>query len=157
MSLREFWRNYNICDAIQNTADSWDEMKQSNMEGVWNKLCPQFVHASREFTAHYTAKARQAVVDIGNQLQLDISAKDVIQLLDSPAEELTNEDLMDLKQQLIAFEEEDWGIQIQNWKKVLTKGIAEDFCLIEAGMANLKEQDPNIERFTKFNKQLQRA
>lgn len=120
-------------------------------------MCPQFLHASQEFTAHYTAEARQAAVDIGNQLQLGISAKDVIQLLDSPAEELTHEDLMDLKQQLIAFEEEDWGIQIQNWKKGLTKDLTEDFCLIEAGMANLKEQDPNIEQITKFNKQLRRA
>ncbi|KAG8126965.1 hypothetical protein E2320_022250 [Naja naja] len=120
-------------------------MKQSNIKGVCNKLCLQFAHASPEFIANNVAEARQAVIDICNQLKLDTSAKDVIQLLDSPAEELTNKDLMEQKQQLIAFVEEDWGMQIQNRKKVLRNGLAEDFCLTEVGMAKLKEQDPNRE------------
>lgn len=73
------------------------------------------------------------MVDTGNQLPLDISAKDVIQLFDSPAEELTNKDCMELKQQLIAFVEEDWGVQIQNRKKVLTKGLVKTFVSLKQG------------------------
>uniref|UniRef100_K7F5Z8 HTH CENPB-type domain-containing protein n=1 Tax=Pelodiscus sinensis TaxID=13735 RepID=K7F5Z8_PELSI len=40
MTLRDFWKSYNIYDAINNIADAWDEVKETNMRGVWNKLCP---------------------------------------------------------------------------------------------------------------------
>ena len=40
MTLKEFCKLYNIRDAFRNIADSWDEVKQTNMNGVWRKLCP---------------------------------------------------------------------------------------------------------------------
>lgn len=70
--------------------------KQSNMKGLWNKSCPQFAHPLQEF-ADDIAEARQAVVDIGTQVQLvKISENDVVGLLDSHAKVLTNEDSMEL-------------------------------------------------------------
>ncbi|GCC39038.1 hypothetical protein chiPu_0022815 [Chiloscyllium punctatum] len=84
-------------------AGSWEEVKN---KGVRNKLCPQFADGFKVFTAEDIAKARQVVDNIGNnQLQLDINEDDVLDLLESHVEELTNEDLMELEQQMILFEE----------------------------------------------------
>ncbi|GCC42848.1 hypothetical protein chiPu_0026550, partial [Chiloscyllium punctatum] len=72
----------------------------------------------KEYTAEDIAEARQAVFDIGhNQLQLDINEEDVLDLLECHAEELTNEDLMELEQQMITFEEEDRDIETPEPKK----------------------------------------
>ncbi|KAF7235282.1 Tigger transposable element-derived protein 1 [Varanus komodoensis] len=148
MSLREFWKNYSIYDAIKNIADSWDEVKQSAMKGVWNKVCPQFTNSFQGSTDDSVAEARQAVVDLGNALHLNISEKDVVELLKSHSEELSDEDLMEIEEQLKAHEEEQ-DIESPEPKRFVTKELAEGFRLAEAAMAKFEEQDPNTERFTK--------
>lgn len=148
MTLREFWKNYNIYDAIKNIAEAWDEVKDTNMRGVWKKLCPQLTQEFLGFTDDEIAETRQTVVAIGNQLHLDITENDVIELLDSHGKELTNEDLMELDEQ-IEFREETQGLETPQTKKFSTKALANAFDLIEAGMANLEEQDSDTERFAK--------
>lgn len=41
MSVKEFWRNYTIKDAIYNVASSWDDLTVSNLKNGWNKLWPE--------------------------------------------------------------------------------------------------------------------
>nr|XP_006132847.1 tigger transposable element-derived protein 1-like isoform X1 [Pelodiscus sinensis]XP_006132848.1 tigger transposable element-derived protein 1-like isoform X2 [Pelodiscus sinensis]XP_006132849.1 tigger transposable element-derived protein 1-like isoform X3 [Pelodiscus sinensis] len=151
MTLRDFWKSYNIYDAINNIADAWDEVKETNMRGVWNKLCPQFTEEFLGFTDEEIAETRQAVVAIGNELQLDITENDIIELLDSHGKELTNEDLMELEQQ-IESREENQDLETPQLKKFSTKELADAFQLIEAGMAKLEEQDPETERFEKVDR-----
>jgi hypothetical protein len=38
-TLREFWRNYNIWNAINNIAHSWAEVRQSTINKAWRNLC----------------------------------------------------------------------------------------------------------------------
>ncbi|XP_072270768.1 tigger transposable element-derived protein 1-like [Pyxicephalus adspersus] len=147
MTLREFWESYNIYDAIKNIADAWAEVKERTLRGVWNKLCPQFTQFLG-FTDDEITDTRQAVVGIGNQLQMDISENDILQLLDSHGKELTNEDLMEIEQQMIACSKEKQDLGTQT-KKFCTKELADAFRLIESGMAKLEGQDPDTERFTK--------
>lgn len=149
MTLREFWKNYHIYDAIKNIADAWAEVKETNMRGVWKNLCPQFTEEFLGFTDEEISATRQAVVTIGNQLQLDISENDIIELLDSHGQELSNEDLMELEQQMAAFSEENQDLETPTLKKFSTKRLSDAFHLVEAGMAKLEEQDPDTERFTK--------
>lgn len=56
---------------------------------------------------------------------------------------------MELEQQMIEFKEENWDLEIPKLKKFSTKELADAFCLIEAGMAKLEEQNPDTERLTK--------
>ncbi|XP_018099221.1 tigger transposable element-derived protein 1-like [Xenopus laevis] len=136
MTLREFWKNYNIYDAVKNIVESWDEVKESNMRGVWNKLCPQFTEFLG-YTGAEIAKTMQAVVAISNQLQLDINENNIIEFLESHGTELTNEDLMELEQQLMASKEENRDLETPELKKFSTKVLADAFRLIETGMAKL--------------------
>ncbi|XP_053571656.1 tigger transposable element-derived protein 1-like [Bombina bombina] len=151
MTLTDFWRNYNIYDAIKNIADAWNEVKETNMRGVWNKLCPQLTQEFLGFTDDEIAETRQTVVAMGNQLQLNITENDVIEVLDSHSQEQTNEDLMELEQE-IELREETQDIETPQLKKFLTKELADAFRLIEAGMAKLEEQDSDTERFAKVHR-----
>ncbi|XP_064108006.1 tigger transposable element-derived protein 1-like [Macrobrachium nipponense] len=44
LTLKDFRKSYDTLDAVKNIADSWEEVKQTNMNGVWKKMCPQFVN-----------------------------------------------------------------------------------------------------------------
>lgn len=36
--VRDYWKSYNILNAITNIDSAWDEVSQSCMNGVWRKL-----------------------------------------------------------------------------------------------------------------------
>uniref|UniRef100_A0A8C3FPC4 DDE-1 domain-containing protein n=1 Tax=Chrysemys picta bellii TaxID=8478 RepID=A0A8C3FPC4_CHRPI len=42
-TLKEIWKGFNIYHAVKNIGEAWNEVKQSNLNGVWKKLCPDFV------------------------------------------------------------------------------------------------------------------
>jgi hypothetical protein len=37
ISVKDFWKNFNIKKAIDNIGDAWTEVSQSCMKGVWKK------------------------------------------------------------------------------------------------------------------------
>ncbi|XP_066450519.1 tigger transposable element-derived protein 1-like [Eleutherodactylus coqui] len=76
MTLREFWKNFTIYNAIKNIDASWHEISTATMNGVWKKLCPMFVHDSPSLA------------------KLQAEEQNVVDNL-----ELTNEDLMELDNQ----------------------------------------------------------
>lgn len=144
-TLKEWWRSYNIYEAVKNIADAWDEVKISNMNGVWRKLCPQFVndfHGFEDTVETLTEK----LVSLGNQLQLELEVDDVTELLESHGEELSSEDLIELEKQMIEEVEEE---EEPEPKRFTTKVLAEAFRMVEEAMSMIEGQDPNSARFTK--------
>ncbi|XP_069823956.1 tigger transposable element-derived protein 1-like [Dendropsophus ebraccatus] len=71
LTLKDFWKKYNILDAVQNIADSWDEVKQTSMNGVWKKLCPQFVTDVTEVQESVTSVI-QNVVAMSKTMNLEV-------------------------------------------------------------------------------------
>lgn len=49
LTLKAFWKSYNILNDAKNTSDSWDEVKQTNLNGVGKRLCPKFVNGFHGF------------------------------------------------------------------------------------------------------------
>lgn len=41
MTVKEFWKNYNIKDAIYNVASAWTDITVSNLKNGWNKIWPE--------------------------------------------------------------------------------------------------------------------
>ncbi|XP_051789736.1 tigger transposable element-derived protein 1-like [Erpetoichthys calabaricus] len=144
LTLKDFWKSYNIYNAAQNIAFAWDKVRRTNLNGVWKKLCPQFVYDFHGFEESVEA-VTEKVVAMGKQLNLDVEAEDVTELLASHGEELSAEDLIQLEKQLIEEEE----IETPEPKRFTTRGLAEGFSMIEDGLAKFQAEDPRDDRFSK--------
>ena len=40
VSLKEYWKHYNILKAIDSIKMAWEDVTFSCMKGVWHKICP---------------------------------------------------------------------------------------------------------------------
>ncbi|XP_036407883.1 tigger transposable element-derived protein 1-like [Megalops cyprinoides] len=149
-TLKEFWKSYNILDAVKNIATSWKEIKQSKLNGVWWNLCPEFVTDLHGLT-DTVEDVTENVVRMAGQLQLEVTAEDVTQLLASHSQELSDEDLLQLEQQRLEEEEKTRTHDSPPRAALSTKVLSEAFKHFEAGMALLEENDPNFERSSTAN------
>jgi len=43
IGIKEFWKNYNIKDAIFNVASTWADLTVLNLKNGWNKLWPEII------------------------------------------------------------------------------------------------------------------
>ncbi|XP_042225918.1 tigger transposable element-derived protein 1-like [Homarus americanus] len=136
VTMREFCKNYNIYKAIKNIDASWCEVKTSNMNGVWKKLCPQFANDFKGFAENVDSVANN-LVELGKQLHLEM--------------ELTNEDLMELESHRVEEKVPEEEEEAEEPQKFNSKQLAEDFSMIEKVQASFESQDPNIERFAKVS------
>ena len=93
--LKDFWKSYNILNAVKNIAHSWEEVKVTNRNGVWRKLCPQFVndfHGFEERVDHFIRN----IIALSKEIDLYMEVDDVTELLKSHGEELSSGDLIQL-------------------------------------------------------------
>ena len=82
LTLKDFWKSYNILDSVQNIAHSWEEVKVTNINHVWRKLCPQFVN----YFDGLEQRADQVImniVDLSKEIDLYVEVDDVTELLQS--------------------------------------------------------------------------
>ncbi|XP_068205592.1 tigger transposable element-derived protein 1-like [Palaemon carinicauda] len=148
LTLMDFWKSYNILDAVKNIADSWEEVKMTNMNGVWRKLCPQFVNDFHGFedTVDHVIKN---IVALSKEIDLDMEVDDVTELLESHGEELSAGDLIQLEKQIIEEEEET---PIPDPKAFTRKGLSKGFAEIQQALATFEAQDPNMDGFTRVSR-----
>ncbi|MEE6461462.1 hypothetical protein FKM82_001295 [Ascaphus truei] len=147
-TLKEFWKGYNILHAVRNIGEAWNEVKQSNLNGVWRNLCPDFVSNVQGLT-ETVAEVTETVVQMARDLNLEVETEDIEELLASHSNELSNEDLMQLEEQKIAEEEAHQSAdaaQPQPRKSLSSKMLAAAFKHIDSALAIFEDNDPNIER-----------
>ncbi|XP_066445361.1 tigger transposable element-derived protein 1-like [Eleutherodactylus coqui] len=151
MTLREFWKNFTIYNAIKNIDASWREIATATMNGVWKKLCPMFVHDAPSL-AKLQAEEQNVVnnlVSISEKLDLHLEEQDFHEYFAVHNQELTNEDLMELENQRKKEEKED-ELEVEPAPKHFqTKMMAKAFQMIEDSLELFESQDPNVERYTK--------
>ena len=144
LTLKDFWKSYNILDAVKNIAHFWKEVMVTNMNGVWRKLCPQFVndfHGFEERVDHVITN----VVALSKEIDLYVEVDDVTELLKSHREELSAGDLIQLEKQILKEEEET---PVPEPKAFTRQGLSKGFAEIQQALATFEAQVPNMERFT---------
>ncbi|XP_064118793.1 tigger transposable element-derived protein 1-like [Macrobrachium nipponense] len=150
LTLKQFWKGYNIADAVKNIASAWDEVKTTTLNGAWRKLCPQFVHSFEGFDqAEDVETVTRKIVGLSKRLQLDLEPDDVTELLASHGEELSAEDLLELEQQMI---EEEEAAPEPKPRSLTVKGLSEGFTHLERALASFEAEDPNVSRFDKIKR-----
>ncbi|XP_007056461.2 tigger transposable element-derived protein 1 [Chelonia mydas] len=148
-TIRQFWRDYNILKCINNIGESWAEVTQACMNGVWWKLWPECVNDLKGFKDVVPAMKKD-ILGLAKKAGFDkVEEADVTQLLQSHGEELTNEDLMQLDM-MRAVEDEGQEVKEEPTHRNLTaKRLSEAFQMIEAGLQILSDDDPDRERSSK--------
>jgi hypothetical protein len=149
ITLRQFWKEYNIYKAVKNIDASWRELTTTNINAVWKKLCPQFVHNFQGFEEPDSVISK--LVEMGRELELNLEEQDFHELLECHTKELTNEDLMELEAHRKEDEVSEEEQEAEPPKTFVTKQLAECFGMIEKALAGFEAQDPSIERFRKVH------
>ncbi|XP_066467614.1 tigger transposable element-derived protein 1 [Tiliqua scincoides] len=153
--LKAFWKGFNILDAIKTVRDAWDEVKETNLKGVWKKLIPSFMYNFEGFGETVEAVISD-VVDMAKQLELQVETEDVRELLKSHDQPLTDEDLLQIDEQRRLFnEEESQAEDMAQPRELTTKELEEGIAKVEDAIAFWEKVDPNFERSSKVNRGLE--
>lgn len=144
-TVKDFWKTFNVLDAVRIIGDSWAEVCERTMNGVWKKLCP-FLFSQNLITApeiDHVAEAKEVII-LASQLGLEVDAEDFMELLDSHNEELALDDIIEIHNQNTVEVAEEAGLE---WISTMTVGkLTEGLELIEAGLKVLEEIDSNEDR-----------
>ena len=73
---------FTILGAIQNTCDSWEEVKILTVIAVWKNLIPALLDDSEGFQTS-VEEVTADVVEIAKELELEVGPEDVTELLQS--------------------------------------------------------------------------
>lgn len=142
--VREFWRNYNIMDAVDNIAVAWEALRPATMNSVWKKIWPQCVQSQSVSQTDNIAQLRQHIVTLARTVAFEeIEEADVVQWLQSHEEALSNEELMQLDQEPAGEEgSEDTAPAL---RRLTTGELAAAFSHFEAGSQVLTSCSRNDE------------
>ncbi|XP_026576844.1 tigger transposable element-derived protein 1-like isoform X1 [Pseudonaja textilis] len=113
--LREFWKAYDISHCIENIATAWKDVSLKCMQGIWERCLKRFallVHNFEGFDPNEDLEEiSHNILMLTQALSLEADAEDVKKWIAYPEGELSNEELIELKEELeaqgLAEEEEE--------------------------------------------------
>uniref|UniRef100_S4RKA0 HTH CENPB-type domain-containing protein n=1 Tax=Petromyzon marinus TaxID=7757 RepID=S4RKA0_PETMA len=134
-TIREFWRSYNIMDAIDNINEAWNEVAQTTLNACWGKLWKECKH---DLTG-----LQDPVNDIHRIVEL-----------------ARNAGFHEVEQRkgLVSVEEDDGAEATKTPTPTFTlRNLAEANRRIEEGLAIYARNDPNQERSSEVNRVIRKA
>lgn len=153
ISVRDYWRQLTTKDALTFIKDSWSEVSTSCCNGVWKKLCPQFVHDSKGYSiddnvARANVKSLRLAQQVGFE---DLEEEDIDNLLQSHTQQLSNEDLFDIeKERVKMMEEKVEGAAAaespQPQRALTAANLSECMDSLMHAMRVIEEKNPNVDR-----------
>ena len=157
--MRQFWKDYNIYEAIKNIDFAWCEVMDITTNEVWKNLCLQFVHDFHGFKKvdKESKEVFSNLVTLSKKLELDLQEDDFIELLAVQHQEHTNEDLMELEAQRKDEERQEEEEVTEEPKRFTTQEMARGFSLFEEALLVFEAQDLNVEWYTKVAAAVQNA
>ncbi|KAM9191847.1 tigger transposable element-derived protein 1-like [Dugong dugon] len=156
-TIREFWRNYDIMDAVDNIAVAWEELKPATMNSVWKKIWPECVQFQSFSQTDNITRLQQNIVTLAKNVTFEkVVEADVGQLLQSHEEDLSNEELMQLEQEWAAGEEESEDAP-PALRQLTTEALSVAFSHFEAGLQILTSNSPDDEWKSKVSRAINDA
>ncbi|KAI5612034.1 hypothetical protein C0J50_0702, partial [Silurus asotus] len=107
LTLREFWKDhFNIYNCIGLIDKSWEQVTNRTLNLSWEKLLPDLVDEKDFKGFQETETLVDDIVEIGNNLGLEVTAADVVELLNSHKDDLNTDDLKELRKEQERMDEE---------------------------------------------------
>ena len=156
LTIIQFWKGFNIKNAIDTIADAWDEVKDSNMNGVWKKVWPDCINSFTGFPR--VQPVVRDIVGLAHTAGMDeVDEEGVNELLESHEEELSNEDLMLLEQDRAAEGDENEEEETAPQLELTCEILAEAFADFDRGVSRLANNDPHRDRSLRLENDIQKA
>ena len=70
VTLRDYWKSYDIMKGISNISAAWSEVSKSCMNGIWRKLWPDCIPDSQEHDTTLVSITENAT-EIAKEIGLD--------------------------------------------------------------------------------------
>lgn len=141
-SIKTFWKNYNIKDAVENISESWKELKSTTMNHVWKKIWPECIKTT-DAEVNFLPEVRQNILDLAHDLGFeDLNESDVLDLLAADREPLSYEELIQLQAEPAIDEDTEPVVSKQLTSKIMSSA----FSYFEQGINILLENDPDVKR-----------
>ncbi|XP_065445765.1 tigger transposable element-derived protein 1-like [Chrysemys picta bellii] len=154
-NVKEFWKSYDILNDVENIDALWEEVTLQCMNGIWHCAWPDAVHRFMGFDA--VPALEQEIVKLAKDVGFEeVEEEDEQELLESHAELLTNEELIELDQPQISEEskdddDDDVG---QEARSLMTKNLSHFFGLLDEMTEIIQSGDPFRERSAKVSRAL---
>lgn len=147
------WKNYNVKDAIKNISESWNEIQSTTLNKAWKSVWPECVVTS-EVDIDSVTTICQNILDIAvnNEFE-DVDESDIVNLLNSESEPLTDEELLQLES---AHEMKETDEVTPTQKKLTSKELTEALNHCEQGALILLKSDPDEERTGKSTRNIEK-
>ncbi|GLV42032.1 hypothetical protein CBL_05009 [Carabus blaptoides fortunei] len=155
-TLQEFLTDFNIYGALLNIVDAWHEIPDTAINSAWIKLYAPFVKDCVS-TDETLQNVIENILDMSRQLKINLGEDDVQMLLDSHAENLTSEELIELsreKQRIASVQ--TFNMELAE-KRFDTKLLAQAFKKFDEGLELLEQQDPNTSRYASVSRHIANA
>jgi hypothetical protein len=158
-TLLEFWKGFNILNAIQNIAAAWEEVTQQCMNCIWNKVLKTYVNTFKGFHKDHAIDevVSNKCLALGKQLELDINEEEVHEIVSIKTEEISSEGLVELEEGRSKEIKAEEDVIPKAPREFTARKLAEAFATISRGMRMLEAMDGNYERFARVDGQVQDA
>jgi hypothetical protein len=161
MTLMEFWKQFNIKNAIKNIAESWREITVSNMKSVWGRILQLNEDNVIPFEPHVKDVSKD-IVHIGKELGFEnLDVRNVCEYIDAHSDDLDDETLVEIYQQRLYEKKEDEITDTIPYETSMKEFSLKDLSLfirkIEDASDFFVENDPNVERSNKVRRELRNA
>lgn len=159
-TIPEFWKTFNVLDAINNISESWNEVTPSCMNGVWRKIWPECVHKNLD-SSHIadlvdTSAVCTEIVNLAKENEFEGMDEDgVKEIITAQNEDISNSDLIDLDIELAYKENPTENLIETPEPKILTsKQISKAMALLDEAASIFIQNDPDEERSSKVARSL---
>ncbi|XP_035214767.1 tigger transposable element-derived protein 1-like, partial [Stegodyphus dumicola] len=99
-SIREFWKNYNIVDAVENIGLSWNEVTERSLKGVWKNIWPDLSKSDDVGHSVDVDEIVEEIVKLTKQTGFEgVNVEDVVEIIQEAAASLSNDELKELTEQ----------------------------------------------------------
>jgi DDE superfamily endonuclease./Tc5 transposase DNA-binding domain./CENP-B N-terminal DNA-binding domain. len=154
MSVKEFWKSFTIRDAIMLVGEAWAAVTSLCMNGVWKHMCPYLVHDCKGFTVDEDLNQTiEKIVQLANIVGFnEVDLDDVVDVLMSDKEELSNEDLIELEEESREGAGGEGTEEGEIVRMLTSERLSEALRIIDEALAIFDEEDPNTERSSKVKR-----
>lgn len=160
LSVKDFWKQFNVLNAVRIIGQSWNEVSQKTLNGVWKKLCPFFFTTDTQEELASDSEQIESiikeVVNIAEQLNLEVNYDDVQELLDSHNQELTIDELLEMRENEQDIEQNNSLNPDEPENQMTIANLTESLRSIENGLQILESIDDNEQRISKTKQEIKK-